>query len=159
MLLEMRVSNFFSIKDEVCIDFKAGLINTVGAKKLCDNVFRVKDETLLKIQGLLGPNASGKSSILKTVASCARIVLESHLYNEGVQFNFVPFKFDGYSAKPSSFFIDFITDGIEYEYSFTFNRNEIITEELYYYPGKRKVKIFTISSRESPGAQMWDERL
>ena len=41
MLLEMRFSNFFSIKDEVCIDFKAGTINTAGAKELADNVFSV----------------------------------------------------------------------------------------------------------------------
>ncbi len=39
MLLEMRFSNFFSIKDEICIDFKAGNINTAGAKELSDNIF------------------------------------------------------------------------------------------------------------------------
>jgi AAA15 family ATPase/GTPase len=60
MLLEMRFSNFFSIKDEVCIDFKAGNINTAGAKELTDNIFSFNDEILLKVQGLFGPNASGK---------------------------------------------------------------------------------------------------
>ena len=55
----------------------------------------------------------------------------------------MPFKFDGYFEKPSSFYIDFITDGIEYEYSFSITRNQILTEELYYHPTKRKAKIFT----------------
>ncbi|MBE6354508.1 ATP-binding protein [Treponema sp.] len=150
MLLEMRFSNFFSIKDEVCIDFKAGNINTAGAKELSDNIFSFNDETLLKVQGLFGPNASGKSSILKAAASCVQIILESHLYNEGVKFNYMPFKFDGYFKKPSFFFIDFVTDGIEYEYSFTLTRNEILTEELYYYPGKRKAKIFTRDESKGP---------
>lgn len=59
----MRFSNFFSIKEEVCIDFTAGNINTAGARELADNVFSVKEQTLLKVQGLFGPNASGKSSI------------------------------------------------------------------------------------------------
>lgn len=143
MLLEIRFSNFFSIKDEVCIDFKAGTINTAVAKELVDNVFTANDETLLKVQGLFGPNASGKSSILKAALFCRQLVIDSFQSNEGVTFNFMPFKFDGYYEKPSTFFIDFITDGIEYEYSFSLTRNEIITEELYYYPGKRKAKIFT----------------
>lgn len=143
MLVEMRFSNFFSIKDEVCIDFKAGSINTAKSKELTDNIFSANDETLLKVQGLFGPNASGKSSILKAALFCRQLILDSHQNNEGAVFNFMPFKFDGYMQKPSSFFIDFIANGTEYEYSFTLTRNKILSEELYYYPGKRKAKIFT----------------
>lgn len=143
MILEMRFSNFFSIKDEVCIDFKAGNINTAGAKELTDNIFSFNDETLLKVQGLFGPNASGKSSIIKAAQFCRKLILESAQYNEGAAFDYQPFKFDDYTVKPSSFFIDFVADGIEYEYSFTFNKHEILTEELYYYPGKRRSKVFT----------------
>ena len=82
MLLEMRFSNFFSIKDEVCIDFKAGNINTAGAKELSDNIFSFNDETLLKVQGLFGPNASGKSSILKAAFFCRQLVIDSSQNNE-----------------------------------------------------------------------------
>lgn len=150
MLLEMRFSNFFSIKNEVCIDFKAGNINTAGAKELSDNIFSFNDETLIKVQGLFGPNASGKSSILKAAMFCRLLVLDSFQNNEGTIFNFMPFKFDGYFEKPSTFYIDFITDGIEYEYSFSITRNEILTEELYYHPNKRKVKIFTRDENKGP---------
>lgn len=143
MLIEMRFSNFFSIKEEVCIDFKAGNINTAGARELADNVFSVKEQTLLKVQGLFGPNASGKSSILKAALFCRQLILDSFQNNEGTIFNFMPFKFDGYFEKPSSFHINFIVDEIEYEYSFSLTRTEILSEELYYYPGKRKAKIFT----------------
>ena len=143
MLIEMRFSNFFSIKDEISIDFKTGNINTSTAKELTDNIFSVNDEKFLKVQGLFGPNASGKSSILKAALFCRQLILDSFQNNEGTIFNFMPFKFDGYFEKPSSFFINFITDGIEYEYSFKLTRNEILSEELYYYPGKRKAKIFT----------------
>ena len=142
MLIEMRFSNFFSIKDEICIDFKTGNINTASAKELSDNIFSVNNETFLKVQGLFGPNASGKSSILKAALFCRQLILDSFQNNEGTIFNFMPFKFDGYLERPSSFFINFITDGIEYEYSFSLTRNEILSEELYYYPVKRKVKIF-----------------
>lgn len=150
MLIEMRFSNFFSIKDEISIDFKTGNINTSTAKELTDNIFSVNDEKFLKVQGLFGPNASGKSSILKAALFCRQLILDSFQNNEGTIFNFMPFKFDGYFEKPSSFFINFITDGIEYEYSFKLTRNEILSEELYYYPGKRKAKIFTRDESKGP---------
>ena len=154
MLLEMRFANFFSIKEEVCIDFKAGNIETVADKNLADNIFTVNEETLLKVQGIYGPNASGKSSIIKAAFFCRQLVIDSFQNNEGVVFSFIPFKFDGYYEKPSSFFINFITDGIEYDYSFTLTRNQILTEELYYYPGKRRAKIFTRD--ESAGTKKSD---
>lgn len=154
MLIEMRFINFFSIKDEVSIDFKTGNINTASTKELSDNIFSVNDKTFLKVQGLFGPNASGKSSILKAALFCRQLILDSFQNNEGTIFNFMPFKFDGCFEKPSSFFINFVTDGIEYEYSFKLTRNEILSEELYYYPGKRKAKIFTRD--ESKGATKSD---
>lgn len=142
MLLEMKFSNFYSIKDEVSIDFKAGKINTAGSRELTANTFNFNDETLLKAIGIFGPNASGKSSIVKAAKSAVKLVLGSHLYNEGAIFDFTPFKFDGCSEKPSTFFIDFITDGIEYEYSFTITKSEVLYESLYIYKGKRKSKVF-----------------
>ena len=57
-------------------------------------------------------------------------------------FNFMPFKFDHFDSKPSSFFIDFVCENIEYEYSFTLNRSQILTESLFYFPNNRRAKIF-----------------
>lgn len=92
MLIEMRFINFFSIKDEVSIDFKTGNINTASTKELSDNIFSVNDKTFLKVQGLFGPNASGKSSILKAALFCRQLILDSFRNNEGSFFNFMPFK-------------------------------------------------------------------
>ena len=143
MILKMNFSNFFSLKEDVCVDFRPGVINTVGGKALSSHVFSANDEKFLKVLGIFGPNASGKSNILKAANFCRRLVLDSYQNNEGVVFDFMPFKFDDYLEKPSSFSISFIADGTEYEYSFSIARNQIVSEELYYYPGKRKAKIFT----------------
>ncbi len=70
------------------------------------------------------------------------MILDSHLNNEGVVFNFEPFKFDGWQEKPSCFLIDFICDNVEYEYSFELTKTKIISESLYYYPFGRRAKIF-----------------
>ena len=72
------------------------------------------------------------------------MVLESHLNNEVTVFNFMPFKFDGYYAKPSEFLIDFVCSGVEYEYSFALTRTEVLRESLYYYPNGKRAKVFKI---------------
>lgn len=143
MLLKFSISNFYSIKDTVTVDFEAERISTEGAKSLSDNVFVADGKKYLKTIGIFGPNASGKSSIFKAVLFCNRLVLDSYMNNEGAAFNFMPFKFDGYDEKPSEFSINFVCDGTEYEYSFSLTRKEIVSESLYYYPGKRRAKIFT----------------
>lgn len=143
MLLKFSISNFYSVKDTLMVNFEAERISTEGAKALTDNVFSENGKKYLKTIGIFGPNASGKTSIYKALLFCSRLVLDSHMNNEGVVFNFMPFKFDGYHEKPSVFCINFICDEVEYEYSFSLTRKEIVSESLYYYPGKRKAKIFT----------------
>jgi len=143
MVLEIRLENFFSIKDEILLDFRAAQINTGGAKTLSTNVIDYRGKKILKCIGLFGANASGKSNILKAIDFCQHMIVESDQYNEGKVFDFMPFKFEGYQNKPGVFSIDFIHDDIEYEYSFTLNKTEILKESLYYYPNGRRRKVYT----------------
>ncbi len=143
MLLKIELENFFSIKNRICLDFIAAKTNTSQARNLSYNVIDWNGAKVLKTIGLFGPNASGKSNILKAINFCCRMILESHQHNEGAIFNFMPFKFDGYDKKPSEFLIDFVCAGVEYEYSFALTRTEVIRESLYYYPYGKRAKVFT----------------
>lgn len=142
MILKIEFENFFSIRDRVRIDFRTASINTAQARELSHNVMEWKGVPVLKTVGLFGPNASGKSNILKTITFCCRMILDSYLHNEGVTFNFEPFKFDGWQKKPSKFLIDFVCEDVEYEYSFELTRERILSESLYYYPVGRRAKVF-----------------
>lgn len=142
MLLAIELENFFSIKNKIRLDFRAGNIQTAAAKMLPDNLFVWNGQKILKTIGLFGPNAAGKTNILKAINFCCRMVINSHQHNQGVTFNFKPFKFDGWDKKPSRFYIDFVCENIEYEYSFTLTTSEILEESLYYYPNNRKAKLF-----------------
>ena len=148
MLLAIELENFFSIKNKIRLDFRAGNINTTQAKLLKDNLIEWNGQKILKTIGLFGPNASGKSSIIRAIKFCCMMVLESHQHNENTRFNFQPFKFDGWQDKPSRFYIDFVCEGIEYEYEYTLTTTEILTESLYYYPNNRKAKIFERKGNE-----------
>lgn len=149
MVLQIRLSNFFSINEEVVLDMQAASLQTKESKDLLGNTFVCNDERLLKTVAIYGANASGKSNIIKAIRACVQMIFESHNYNENTIFAFTPFKFGGI-GKPSRFYIRFLIEGVEYEYSFTLTKTEIITEELYYYPNGRKKLVFARDERKGP---------
>jgi uncharacterized protein len=143
MILEIRLSNFFSIKEEIVLNLRAGNSKSRKSADLENNVFTFKGDKILKSVALYGANASGKSNIIKAIRFCCRMIFQSHLHNENVVFNFVPFKFEGYPEKPSTFQITFVTNGIEYEYSYSLTQSKILTESLFYFPKGKRAKVFT----------------
>jgi len=147
MVLEIRISNFFSIKDEIVLDFRAANLKSHNAKTLQENVFEFNNSSILKTVTIYGANASGKSNILRAIRFCHTLVFNSHLNNENTVYNFQPFKFNGFENKPSSYSIRFVTNGIEYLYSFTLTRNKIVRESLHYYPKGRIKEVFTRDER------------
>ena len=48
MLLKFSLSNFFSIKDEITVDFRTENISTKSAKELSDNIFICNGKKYLK---------------------------------------------------------------------------------------------------------------
>lgn len=154
MVLEIRLSNMFSFRDEVTLDLQAAKIQTKKARELEGNLFSVDGEQMLKSVALFGVNASGKSNVIKAIRACVNMVRSSHNYNVDTKFAISPFKFEDYANKPSSFYICFLLNGVEYEYSFSFMHDEIITETLYYYPNGRKSLVF--SRDESRGTEKKD---
>ena len=150
MILEITLTNFFSINEKITLDLQAANLQTKEARALADNTFAVGNERLLKTVAIYGANASGKSNIIKAVKAAVDMILDSHNYNEGDSFGFKPFKF-GEKNTPSEFYIRFIIDGVEHEYSFSCTRDEIITECLYYYPKGRRALIFSRDERISGG--------
>ena len=150
MVLRIELSNFFSIRDLLSIDFRAANIHTRLAGELRDNVMEWSGMNVLTTIGLFGPNASGKSNIIKAIRFCWSLILHSIDSNVGTVFDFAPFKFNGYDNQPSSFLINFVIDGIEYEYSFTLTRTAILDEALYYYPKGRRARVFTRHGIQPP---------
>jgi len=52
MILEIRLKNFFSIKDEIVLDFRAGNINTQASQALQTNLIDYEGERILNINTL-----------------------------------------------------------------------------------------------------------
>ena len=147
MIISLRLKNFYSLRDDAVLDFTADLSSKKRRCALPENLIDYADDKFVNIIGLFGSNAAGKSNMIKAIDFCRNLVLNSHLNNEGDAFEYSPFKFD--VNQPSEFYIDFVTEGVEYEYSFEILDGRIISENLFHYPNKRKAKVF---SREKNGS-------
>ena len=76
MLLEFRVKNFLSIKDEVCLDLKATSITDFGDI----NLIHTERHKVLKGAVIYGANSSGKSNLIKAMSTMRRIVSVSYTH-------------------------------------------------------------------------------
>ena len=150
MVLRFRLKNVFSFRDEITLDLQAAKIQTEKGKALSRILFTINGEQILKSISMFGATASGKSNVIKGIKACVNMIRSSHTYNENTIFQVAPFKFDGYDKQPSSFYVRFILDEIEYEYSFSLTQTEILTEQLYYYPRGRRSLVFTRDETKGP---------
>jgi predicted ATPase len=136
MLIRFEVENFRSIAREAELSMVAvdqDRDETVPVELLGRN--------LLKVAGIYGPNASGKSNIVAALAwLCDAVKMSLLLWDEGIPFD--PFAFGSGPAEPSRFVIEMDVEGVRFEYSLEVDAEKIISEELYHYPKKIRRKIF-----------------
>jgi len=113
MILEIKIKNFFSIRDEVILDLRAAKSKSSKSMSLEGNTIDIgQGEKVLKTVAIYGSNASGKSSVIKAIRFCCSMVFESHNHNENTVYNFKPFKLDSKIDEPSEFGIRFLMEGI-----------------------------------------------
>jgi len=127
VLIEFKVSNFYSIKDEVVLGFKAS-----HSKELTKNIIPYKHVGLLKSIGIYGANATGKSNIIKAIYFVWGLTKFSHSYNAETKIPPTQFKLDNKNlTKPSSFEITFTKNNVRYQYGFSCLDSKVLEEYLF----------------------------
>lgn len=128
MILNFKVQNFRSIKDDVILDLQATNDKTMKA----DAVFEKGDEALLKTVAIYGSNASGKSNILKAFGIFRKMILESLLRSNTP--SDLPNEFFKLSTetenKPSLFEMTFEIEEEIFSYGFEIDKKSIFSEWL-----------------------------
>lgn len=146
MLLRFRATNFASIRDEqelsmIALDEHAALA-TVAVPLI--------KERVLPVAGVFGPNASGKSNLIKAIDFAKMAVIESHqrwLPEEPIPR--WPFRLDaGSKTAPSEFVFEFIHNQIRYEYGFALDDKAIREEWLFSWPKGRRSVLFERTGME-----------
>jgi uncharacterized protein len=133
MLVEFRVRNFRSIRDDMCLSMVASTdkekrdTNTVpsGAVSVPD---------LVRSAAIYGPNASGKSALIGAMQFAQATVAASSTFMPGQALPHFPFKLDAaFAVAPSEFEFTFVLDGSRYQYGFAATAAGITDEWLLVY--------------------------
>ncbi len=142
MLIELNVTNYRSFKDTGCLQMTAG--PAVELREENSFVPPVPGmPRLLRSAVMYGPNASGKSNLLKAMFFMKQFVLGSAQGQEGDVINVAPFLFDQKSQnQPCEFEVLFIADGVRYQYGFAADQTRVFHEWLLAYPQGRPQRWF-----------------
>lgn len=149
MLLNLKFSNYRSFKDE-CVFTMEPTKSEAKEANLCEVSDMGKGSIqLLKVSAIFGANASGKTNIVKFLYRFKRWMFnQDNMVGQPILL-YDPFKFDKDSTiQPCTFSIEFIVDGIRYNYQIEFNQNEIISEVLNYYPNGRSTSLYEREIRQ-----------
>lgn len=131
MLVEFRVKNYRSLRDEQVFSFVAAkdtfLEETNVHETGVDAVPR-----LLRSSVVYGANASGKSNLIQAFGLVRAVVANSvkDIFS-GWDYDVQPFRLERDSASsPTEFEVTVLIDGVRYEYGFSMKPNQILSEQL-----------------------------
>jgi uncharacterized protein len=134
MLVEFRVTNFRSIRDEQVLSLVAS--SDKQQRETHAAPTKIKSAPfVLKSAVLYGANASGKSNVIKALQFLQQLTVQSAALLPNQAFDRLqPFKLDGVSMdSPTEFEITFIVDGVRHQYSVAMTRQRIVAEHLLVY--------------------------
>jgi len=137
MILNLRLKNFRSYKNEVVYTLEA---SSSKAKEF--NYFDCEDFKVLKTSLMYGPNASGKSNIVRLFFELRNLIIKKPKVDEPLLI-YDPFKFDVNSTKELiEIDVEFLIANIKYKYNTKIGQDFVFDECLYYFPNKREVVLF-----------------
>lgn len=140
MLLQFKVKNFQSIKEEAILSMVPS-----SDKSHPENLAHEGKKDALKSAAIYGANAAGKSAVIRAFVAAIMAVRTSDTRNITQKIpGMVPFQFDEETAQgPCSFEFYFVAqNGVPYRYGFTADSNRVFEEYLYYYSSARPSRIF-----------------
>lgn len=150
MLLEFRVGNYRSFREEQILSLVAS-----KDKELNKNCVDLGKLRLLKATGIYGPNASGKSNLIKALSTMQQIIITQA--GPGEKLPVTPFKLDDkYSKEPSSFEVTFYHREVRYQYGFTATSERVYDEWLCAYPEGYAQTWFERKFNKKTGKTNWD---
>lgn len=148
MLIEFKLSNFKSFKDEVSFSL---LANHDKETLIKQNVFEAPfNLQLLKSGVIYGANASGKTKFFEALQFMIQFVFNSSKEGQiddpiGVD----PFRLSNTTEnEPSSFEIQFLHEGELFRYGFETDQHSIKEEWLYHRPKTKEVELFYRTEQE-----------
>lgn len=157
MLVEFRVQNFRSLRDEQVFSLVASKDKTDLDTHAFQTGLSAVPSVLLS-SAIYGGNASGKSNVIKALQYMRGLVTESASgMQPGQLFQFQPFRLDTQSGEqPTTFEVTFLIDGIRYQYGFAMTASRIVSEHLLVYKAFKPQRWFTRAFDETLGKDVYE---
>ena len=140
MIHYIKIKNFGPYRDEVDMNFE-----TVGSgDDFSDYIVTMPDKRqLLKLAYIYGPNASGKTTVLKAFEFLRKVFL-SPLTDKSGSLPFEPFLFEEAPyGKSSVIELSFYVGGIRYVYEMYFGKESVSEEKLFFYKSAKPTELFS----------------
>jgi len=157
MLVQFRIKNFRSLRDEQVLSLVASTDKTLLDTHTFSTGLKAAPY-LLKSAVVYGANASGKSNLIKALQFMRGVVLESAALQPGQTFDRLhPFKLDAASGRlPTEFEVTFIVDGVRYQYGFAMTAQRIVSEHLLVYKAFKPQRWFARRFDVESGKDVYD---
>lgn len=137
MLIEFRVANHRSIREEQVLSMEAASIG--DSSDVRPRAIEGAKKPLLPVIAIYGANASGKSNVLDAIAfmvdKLQPSMMRAPYYRDSLR---IPFASTESKSSPSLFEIVFVCSGVRYQYGFAIADQRIVEEWLYAFPTGRK---------------------
>lgn len=141
MLVEFRVGNFRSFKDEVTLS----MVASADKEHLATHTVKISNKlSLLRSAAIYGANASGKSNLFNAMAFMRNFVLNSSRESQATEKIAVEkFRLSTETEnKPSTFEIVFLMENVRYRYGFQVDEKQVHAEWFFYVPTIREATLF-----------------
>lgn len=157
MLVEFRVKNFRSLRDEQVFSLVASKDKTLLDTHTQSTGLKAAPN-LLRSAVVYGANASGKSNLIKALQYMRGVVLESAtVIQPGQPYSVQPFRLDdGFGSQPTEFEATFIVDDVRYQYGFAMNARRIVSEYLLVYKAFKPQRWFDRHFDAESGKDVYD---
>jgi len=139
MIHYVKITNFGPIRKEIELNFEA-----TGEEGSPVYEVEMKDgRKLLKLAYIYGPNASGKTTVLRAIDFLRRLWLEP-LYNKDHELDYDPFLFQPDPQQdPSTIEISFYANEMRYIYRVSFFKRSVHTEKMVVYRTNQPTELFS----------------
>lgn len=144
MLLEFRVRNYRSIRDEQVLSLVASSDKELAQTHLVSTGLKALPHAV-RTAVVYGPNASGKSTLLRALDYLRAVVAESaSVIQPGQTYNVQPFRLDAACAQqPTQFEITFMLEGVRHQYAFAMTAQRIVSESLLVYRSSKPTQLYS----------------
>lgn len=143
MLIRFSVKNFLSFKESTEFSLFPSKV-----RKHPEHVYKGKksnDINVLKTSVIYGPNASGKSNLIKAMFFAQKMIREGIKAKTSIPRT--PFKMDNSYLEPSSFEFEIKVKNKNYAYGFIVDDTKIVEEWLYEINKSKDHLLFSINSK------------